>query len=154
MDFILDISRDINAPADLVWEVLTDFARYGEWNPFCVECRTGFKPGDPIDMKVKLGSKPQAQREWIDQVGPGMKFTYGIKPFPVGALRSRRQQEISTIDGMRTRYRSHFRLWGWMLPLIRGMFGKGMTRGFEGMADQLKVRSEQLWAERQQKATR
>ncbi|TNE91206.1 MAG: SRPBCC domain-containing protein [Deltaproteobacteria bacterium] len=25
---------DIDAPAELVWDVMVDFARYGEWNPF------------------------------------------------------------------------------------------------------------------------
>jgi hypothetical protein len=154
MEFKVDDIHDIEAPADLVWQVLTDFPRYGEWNPFCVECRSTLNPGDPIDMKVKLRSRPQAQREWVTENGPGMRFAYGIKPFPMGALHSNRVQEITSLGATRSRYSSQFRLWGWMLPLVRSIFGNGMRKGFEGMGSAFKVRAEQLWAERQQKAAR
>ncbi|WP_280314638.1 SRPBCC family protein, partial [Nocardia abscessus] len=45
---------DIDAPADLVWQVITDFPRYGEWNPFVPECRSSLVPGEPIDMLVRV----------------------------------------------------------------------------------------------------
>src|SRR5208337_3854746 len=35
---------EINAPAEKVWKVLTDFAAYPEWNPF-VRCGAGARSG-------------------------------------------------------------------------------------------------------------
>ena len=32
----LHASADIDAPAEQVWRVVTDFARYPEWNPFII----------------------------------------------------------------------------------------------------------------------
>ncbi|MCZ1008983.1 SRPBCC family protein [Streptomyces lydicus] len=29
----------IEAPSDKVWDVIVDFDRYGEWNPFILEAR-------------------------------------------------------------------------------------------------------------------
>jgi uncharacterized protein YndB with AHSA1/START domain len=34
MSITINTTVDINAPAQLVWDGLTDFAAYGEWNPF------------------------------------------------------------------------------------------------------------------------
>jgi len=39
------------------WQVLTDFERYGEWNPFCIGCSTTLEPGTPIIMRERLASK-------------------------------------------------------------------------------------------------
>ncbi len=48
MAFIIEKNLEINAPAEVVWEVITDLARYPEWNPFCVECSSTMQPGDPV----------------------------------------------------------------------------------------------------------
>ena len=43
----------INAPAEKVWEVLVDFERYHQWNPFCVEASGKLAVGEPLTMKLK-----------------------------------------------------------------------------------------------------
>ena len=40
-------------PAQAVWDVLVDFDRYSEWNPFCVEASGVLKVGEPLSMKLK-----------------------------------------------------------------------------------------------------
>ncbi len=125
---------EVDAPAAVVWEVITDLDRYGDWNPFVVEARSTLKPGDVIDMKVKLVGPPQKQQEVMLSFDEGRGFAYRMKPFPLGALSSRRSHEITPLDDGRCRYRSHFELRGWMMPLVRGLFGAAMTRGFDGMS--------------------
>ena len=34
----IEFLREIAAPKELVWQVITDFATYGEWNPFVTAC--------------------------------------------------------------------------------------------------------------------
>ena len=43
----------INAPVEKVWEVLVDFERYHQWNPFCVEASGKLAVGEPLTMKLK-----------------------------------------------------------------------------------------------------
>jgi hypothetical protein len=41
---------EIAASATTVWAVLTDFPRYGEWNPFLERVATELVPGAPVAM--------------------------------------------------------------------------------------------------------
>ncbi|AYF76443.1 SRPBCC domain-containing protein [Nocardia yunnanensis] len=145
MAFVIDRTVEIDAPAELVWQVLTDVDRYGEWNPFCLECKTTLEPGSPIDMKVRLvGPKPKRQREFIRTHTPGTEFSYSMKPVPLGLLSSERSHTVTSLEGGRTRYVSHFQLQGALAPVVSGLLGKALTTGFEGMTNAVKTRAEAL----------
>jgi len=148
-----DHVHEIDAPAGVVWEVLTDFARYGEWNPFVIACRSTLRPGEPIDLRVKLFAKPQEQREWVTEHTPGRSFAYGMKPFPFGALRSERSHLVEPLGEGRARYTSHFELAGWLLPVVQALLGTRLERGFAGMSAAIKDRSEQLAGRAGQRST-
>jgi uncharacterized protein YndB with AHSA1/START domain len=151
MSFVIDHEFEIAAPAEIVWEVLTDFQRYGEWNPFCVECATTLTPGDPIRMQVNLTGKPQRVEEVIESCTPGQGFAYHMKPIPLGALSSQRTHRIEPVTATTSRYYSHFELKGWLKPLVVAIFGKGMRAGFGGMSEGVKQRAEATWRQRQKK---
>lgn len=130
----MDDVVEVDAPAEVVWSVLTDFDRYGDWNPFITRCRADLTVGAPIEMTVgQLAPRPIRMREWIRSVTPGREFTYSMKPIPLGALRSKRSHSLTSLPGDRTRYESHFELDGWLSPLVRLLFGRGFARGFPGM---------------------
>lgn len=144
MSLVIEHVLDIAASADVVWEVLTDLPRYGEWNPFVIECRSTLVPGEAIDLRVRLRAKPQDQREWMTQMVPGERFAYGMKPFPLGALSSRRSHELAPLPDGRTRYRSHMQLDGWLVPVVRALLGENLRRGFSEMSAAVCTRAEQL----------
>lgn len=152
MAFVIDHRLEIFTPAEVVWEVISDLSRYGEWNPFCIEAQSTLKPGDTIDMWVKLAKRPQFQREFITQYDVGRGFAYQMKPVPAGALSSRRSHEISVLDAECCRYHSHFSLQGWLMPLVRGLMGARLQTGFSGMSHAVKQRAEQLWEQRKRAA--
>lgn len=135
MSFVIDLERVIDAPAATVWAAITDLPRYGEWNPFCIECRSTLVPGDPIHMRVRLLSRPQAQSEVIFEHLPMSHLCYGLDGGASGAIKSNRCHRIEALPDGRTRYRSHFELSGWLMPLVRLMFRKPLQRGFTGMTD-------------------
>lgn len=147
--FTIDRTVDIAAPAEIVWEVLTDFGRYHEWNPFVVDCRvSALEPGATIDMQVKLVGKPQFQREWIREVQPGKGFAYSMKPVPLGTLRSLRTHRLEALGKDRCRYHSHFELDGWLKPVVLALFRGALQRGFGGMTDAIRTRAESLAQQR------
>jgi uncharacterized protein YndB with AHSA1/START domain len=145
MTFVIDATVDIDAPVELVWQVITDFPRYGEWNPFCVECRSSLVPGEPIDMLVKLvGSTPRRQREWVRTHTPGHELSYAMKPVPLGALHSQRSHTVTALGSDRTRYESHFELAGRLQPVVTALLGKALERGFAGMTAGIRRQAESL----------
>ncbi len=147
--FVFEQNLPIEAPAAVVWEVITDLPRYGEWNPFVSACDSTLQPGDPIDMTVHLMARPQQQREWITEYEAGRRFAYRMKPVPMGALSSARWHDIRADGEDRCQYQSHFELRGWMMPVVRGLLGARLRSGFAGMNAAVKRRAEWLWAQRQ-----
>lgn len=142
--FEINHEIDIDAPASDVWAVITDFSSYSQWNPFVVDAKSSLKPGEPIDMKVKLLGPVQRQVEIILDVEEGKGFSYCMKPFPLGALSSRRSHKILDLGDERSHYSSHFELRGWMMPLVRGMMSGALERGFNSMSFAIKERAEAL----------
>jgi uncharacterized protein YndB with AHSA1/START domain len=142
--FIIEKIVEINAPPAKVWEVITDLKRYPEWNPFLRECSTTFKPGDPINMKVQLFAKPQPQTEIVKEYVEGKRFAYTMKPVPGGTLSSFRSHEVEALPNGRTRYRSYFYLKGWLMPVVRGLMGSRLQKGFAGMTQGIQERAEKL----------
>ncbi|WP_067893710.1 SRPBCC domain-containing protein [Nocardia vaccinii] len=134
MAFVIDDTVQIDAPAEVVWQVLTDFPRYPEWNPFCVTAESALEPGAPIVMGVRLlGPRAMTQRERIRSVTPGTGFSYSMIPVPGGALHSLRSHTLTPLDDRRCRYDSHFELGGWLAPVVTGLLGGALRRGFGAM---------------------
>ncbi|MGQ4596708.1 SRPBCC family protein [Nocardia sp. R6R-6] len=145
MAFVIDLAVDIDAPAELVWQVITDFSRYREWNPFVSQCRSSLVPGEPIDMLVHIrGSRPRKQREWIRSHTPGREFGYTMTPIPSRPLHSLRSHTVTPLPDNRTRYESHFELGGWLHPLVVALLGKNLRRGFADMTEGIRKQSESL----------
>lgn len=141
----MDDVVEVDAPTTVVWSVLTDFARYGDWNPFISRCRAELTVGAPIDMRVQqLLPRPIPMREWIRSVTPGQEFSYAMKPLPLGALRSKRSHTATPLAGDRSLYESHFELDGWLAPLVGLLFGRGFRRGFPGMTTAVAREAERL----------
>ncbi|MEM9074621.1 MAG: SRPBCC domain-containing protein [Myxococcota bacterium] len=48
-------SITIDAPAAVVWDTLTDFDAYPEWNRVILKPRGRVAPGEPFDFAIKVG---------------------------------------------------------------------------------------------------
>lgn len=134
---------EIDASAATVWEVLTDFDAYREWNPFARSARCDLRPGGAIDMEVALiGRRTFRQREFVNAVEPGEGFSYSMKPAPGGLLRSRRDQQVVDLGQGRSRYTSRFEIVGPLSPVVAGLLGRALRRGFDANVAALKERAE------------
>jgi len=141
----IDHTLEIDAPSSVVWDVITDFERYGDWNPFVVACRSTLRVGDPIEMRVHVfRAFAQKQIESVVEHEPGRSFRYGLADGPLGALESSRSHCVTAIDDHRTRYESRFELAGWLSPVVVALLGRSLRRGFGEMTVALVTRAEQI----------
>ena len=49
----LNAEIEVQASPDRVWEVLTDFAAYHQWNPFIVQATGQAVPGSRLELKMR-----------------------------------------------------------------------------------------------------
>lgn len=70
-------SITINAPKERVWEILTDFEKYPEWNPFVKSLEGEVKEGSKIRIKLPgmsfrpkvLVFEPNREFRWLGHLG-------------------------------------------------------------------------------------
>lgn len=133
----------IAAPASRVWEILTDFASYGAWNPFitCIEgeavagnrLKARFTPpgGKTMGFKPKV-TVVEHERffQWLGRVGCK------------GIFDGRHSFRISpTEHGVHFEQSEQFT--GVLAPIMGGSMGRRTREGFETMNLALKEHAEE-----------
>jgi hypothetical protein len=139
----IDTTVDINASKDAVWDVLTDFASYKEWNPVMriegtpevgtklVVHLTG-AGGHGMSFKPKvLAATPGKELRWLGKLG-----LHGIADGEHFFI-------LSTKDDGTTRLNHGERFSGALVALARGGSANSGT-AYEAFSQALKQRVEQL----------
>jgi hypothetical protein len=95
----------IIASPDTVWGVLTDFARFGEWNPFMDRAEGRAEVGEKLTIHMQpkggrgmtfkprvLVAEPGHELRWLGKLGPGGLFDgehdFGLTELPDGSTRA------------------------------------------------------------------
>lgn len=133
---------EIEAPIERVWEVLVDFGRYGEWNPFTTRVDTDSAVGSPADLHVTLGPLRVKQRERIEVVDPPHLLAWSTKTGHRLLLSARREQRLEVLGEGSCRYVTTDTFRGPLTPLVVLLFGRLVRGGFNSMALALKERAE------------
>lgn len=134
---------EINAPSNLVWEILTDFEVYPEWNPFI----------------RSFGSTPEAGRQFSVKIQPSGKKEMTFKPiclaiipekelrwlghlFISGLFDGEHVFEIKKIDQERTLFIQRENFKGILVPFLWKQIISSTKSGFDQMNEKLKQRAE------------
>ncbi len=134
---------EINAPPERVWQLLTDFASYPQWNPFIRRASGELKEGAQLQVYLQpsgargmtfrprvLKADQNRELRWLGHfLIPGLfdgEHIFTIEPLEAGRVRFV-QREIFT---------------GILVPLFARWLGKDTRRGFEEMNLALKLRAE------------
>ncbi|MCB9630519.1 MAG: SRPBCC domain-containing protein [Sandaracinaceae bacterium] len=141
---------EIDAPAALVFSLITDLERYPRWNPFTPTAVSTLALGAPIDMKVRLlPYYTKAQREFVTELSPPRRrVAWGMHMGRAEWGRGHRTQEVVVLDEGRCRYVCEDNIGGRLRPLIIRFFGGAMQRGFDDVGRALKAEAEKMVAER------
>src|SRR3712207_5238568 len=140
---VLHSEIEIDAPAERVWHLLTDFASYPQWNPFIRSISGQPAPGERLEVRIEppggrgmtfkpkvLNAEPNRELRWLGHLlVPGLfdgEHSFTIQP--LGENRVRFAQ------------REAFR--GLLVPLFARSLDNNTQRGFEEMNRALKERAE------------
>lgn len=135
---------EINAPAETVWEILTDLEKYREWNPFIRESAGKAVLGCGLTCRPQFSGGPiMTFHPVVSRVEPYRIFAWkGHVLFP-GLADGEHIFEIEPLGKNRVRHihRQEFR--GLLIPLVWRRMYKRTAQGFISMNKALKKRAEQ-----------
>ena len=130
----LRTEQDMAAPPDEVWEVLTGFDKFAEWNPFIVSIE-----GDPAvgsRLKVRLeppGGRGATLRPVVTASAPGKAFAWRGKLAMRGVFDAEHRFELAARPGGGTHFVQSEHFSGVLVPLLRRSLRTHTRAGFEAM---------------------
>ncbi len=138
---VLDSCIDINAPPQCVWDVLIDFASWGEWNPFIPVIAGKLEAGERLQITVSPpGIKPMEFKPRVFVVRPGREIIWGGS-FLLFVYRGDHAMALDLLPGGGTRFRQCERFRGPMVLFMGRMF-RPTEQGYHEMNRALKERVE------------
>jgi uncharacterized membrane protein len=139
---ITEDSIEIDAPAQLVWEVFSDVERWPEWTPSVTSLvgRDGTKLA--VGKRFSIKQPGLSKLVWrVTDIDPGLSWTW-VQRAP-GAFASARHDVIAQPDG-RTLVRQQLDQRGVLGSLVARLMVNKTKRFLQLEAEGLKSRSEQL----------
>lgn len=138
------ISADIviDAPAQEIWDVLADFRRYAEWNPFIRKAEGSATPGERITIRVhQLDRKPNTFKPRIVAAEPGRELRWRGHVITPGVFDGEHVFELTQLDGGAVRVTQSETFSGLLVPFIGGIIDATVDR-FDALNNALKERVE------------
>ena len=134
---------EINASPEAVWEVLTDFGRYPDWNPF-IRSFDG-QPADGSTFRVTIqppGSKPMTFNPTCLVMEKNRELRWLGHLFVKGLFDGEHIFQLEETAGGKTRFIHREKFRGMLVPLLWKQLDSNTRNGFETMNRKLKERVE------------
>lgn len=128
----------INAPIATVWQQLTNFDNYTQWNPF-IHIKGEAKVGARLENTIYLeGQKPQVFRPIITEITLGKSFRWLGALFIRGIFDGEHYFRLEVINKGQTRLIHGENFSGILSGILLKMIGTQTRAGFEKMNMALK----------------
>src|SRR5712692_6091799 len=110
---------EIDAPVERVWEVLTDFERFPEWNPFIRRIHGKMQVGSRLDVLIgATGTRPMRFRPIVKAVLPNRELRWLGRLALPRLFDGEHVFQIEPLGSMRTRFIQRERFRGLLVPLM------------------------------------
>jgi hypothetical protein len=136
---------EIDASAERVWEVLTDFDAYAEWNPFMVRARGIARPGERLTIRMRpQGGRAMTFRPTVLEAEPGRRLRWLGRLLLPGVFDGEHDFTIEPLAQGKVRLvqREEFR--GVLVRLAAASLDRRTLPAFVAMNQALKRRAERI----------
>jgi hypothetical protein len=134
---------EIGVHAERVWQVLTDFAAYPEWNPFIRRVNGRPEVGEQLVVRMRpSGSKGITFRPTVMEVDPNRQLRWLGHLLVPGLFDGEHIFEIEELDRDRVLFIQREIFKGLFVPLLARSLDRDTQRGFEEMNRALRERAE------------
>ena len=140
----LQAEVEVHGSAEQVWEVLTDFAAYHEWNPFIVQAAGTAEPGQTLELHMRsAGRRTTTIRPQVLEADPGRTLRWLGRLLVPGLFDGEHRFTITPAGLGRVVLTQHEEFRGLLAPPLLAMIAKPTLASFHRMNQALKTRVEQ-----------
>lgn len=140
----LDNEIEINASAERVWHLLTDFAQFSQWNPFIQRVDGQLLAGSQLEVTTQpSGSQRTTSRPTVLKVEPNHELRWRERSRLPGLLDAEHIFTIVSLDANRVRFTQREIFTGLLSTLPAARRNNDTRRGLREMNHALKLRAEQ-----------
>lgn len=132
---------EINASPARVWEVLTDFARFPEWNPLVVEASGELRLGGRLRVRIVAGREMTFQPT-VTAFTPQQKLAWKGATLHGALFSGEHSFRIEPLAAERVRFVQAESFTGLLVPLLASTLERDARPAFERMNQALKTRAE------------
>lgn len=139
----------VQAPPEVIWEIVHDLPRWGDWNPTYPRAEGAIRIGETLSVTLALPGQPRQElkpviMDWV----PNEQLHWRLSMLG-GMIRTLRYIEIQALHDSGCIV-DNGELFGGLMGVSLGKRVRpAVRRGFEAMNEALKARAEAIWAERQ-----
>lgn len=138
----------IQAPDEIVWEILSDIPGWADWNPIYPKAQGVIRIGDRWTLELALpGERPRTIHPVILDWAPYDHIHWRLDMLR-GWARTVRFLEIEKMGEENVIFSNGEIFDGLLGPSIARRMRKPVLEGFEALNEALKTRAEALWNER------
>lgn len=135
---------EVNASPERIGEILIDFTKYPDWNPFIRYIEGNLVEGGKITAYLKpSGANGMKIHPVLLKIRPFRELRWKGHFLIQGIFDGEHVFEIRAIDDQVSLFVQHEYFKGIILPILENMLKKDTIRGFHEMNKALKARAEQ-----------
>ena len=134
---------EIDAPAERVWELLTDFGSYPQWNPFIRNISGLPASGERLEVRLEPpGGRAMTFKPKVLKAEPNRELRWLGHLLVPGLFDGEHSFIIQPLEENRVRFVQREAFKGLLVPLFARNLETNTQRGFEQMNRVLKERAE------------
>ena len=134
---------EIDAPAEHVWHLLTDFASYPQWNPFIRRISGEPTRGERLEARIEPpGGRGMTFKPKVLNAEPNRELRWLGHLLVAGLFDGEHSFTIQPLEENRIRFIQREAFKGLLVPLFARSLETNTQRGFEEMNRALKERAE------------
>ena len=134
---------DIHATAERVWQILTDFDAYPDWNPFLVRASGRPRQGERLNLRMQpVGGRGMTFRPTVIEASPGRRLRWLGRLLVPGIFDGEHSFTIEAVGEGKVRLIQEEQFRGILVPLLWRSLQRRTLPAFEQMNLALKKRAE------------
>lgn len=115
----LHTTIEIDRSRSAVWDVLTDFESYKEWNPYLSISRGNPRVGSAIEVDINPSMRPdRTETAKITALEPGSSLQWESVALYSILYASRHRFDVHRLDNKKTRFENNKEYRGILAPLV------------------------------------